>query len=68
MARLVLRPESDLKNESNKVFTKVSPESLALLETRQLVVQLSKDIPACLKGNQDTSPKRPVTKLESAEG
>ena len=62
MACLLLTPDNVVKNDFREVSTKLSPEKLELLERRQLVVQLSNDIPPFFKRDKVISPE-PYTKI-----
>jgi hypothetical protein len=62
MACLLLTPDNVVKNDFHEVSTKLSPEKLELLERRQLVVQLSNDIPPFFKRDKVISPE-PYTKI-----
>ena len=67
MACLVLKPENHLKNGFHDVTTNLSPEKLELLEKRQLVVQLSKDVPPFFNQSEVMSSGTPAKKLKTAE-
>ena len=67
MAHLILRPDNDLKNGFHDVSTKLSPKKFELLEKRQLVVQISRDIPPFFNQNKVMPPEKPTKKLKTEE-
>ena len=67
MACLILKPDNHLENGFHDVSTKLSPEKLELLQKRQLVVQLSRDIPPFFNQSEVMPPEKPVKKLKTEE-